>query len=632
MNYDLDKIKLGLIKPLSQVTIFKIDGTLVQSCHSIIKLDPTESLYDAFDFFASMEDYFQTMPVGDELRLNPVEWNERVQGLFVVRLAKIDKETMQWILFNKTVEKERIESIQQSRNNSAINEEYLNMQKKLLETEKDFLNFRNEELGRIQKFKERFFAAVSHEMRTPLNSITGLVKLLEWSEPKAIYDYLHALKATSEHLNHIINDVLDLSKIEEGKLVPEKISFNIREIIGAIVKGFTMITQEKEISLESHFDASVPEFISSDPIRMSQILYNIIGNALKFTKDGGVTLSVKSDKGLLLFDISDTGIGMNSDNIEHILEPYVQSEGQSYQEYGGTGLGMTIANQLIKIMGGTLQIESEQGKGTKMTFDLPFEIADSAQYTVDDHYDPAANVDVSGLSFLFAEDDPISIMIMKERSAKWNLNSTFVTTAADLAGELEHVKHDILVSDLHLEDDYAPKVIIEARNGDWVNKDIPVIFLSGDTEDMHPDLEKISNYSYLLKPVNPRTLSLRIREMLQIDMDNTLEAVDLTSLEIAAQNDREFMKVLIDTILETMPDELDNLDQAIDGDDLFEAARVLHKIKPSISYLGIHSILDERGKLHDMAKKGLEINEPYQVFKTRVNIALEDLAAKKLDL
>lgn len=632
MKYDLDKIKLGVIKPVIQVTIFRIDGCVLQSCCSMLEIQEGESIYNRFNFLASMEDYFLTMPVGEELRLNPMEWHEEMNGLFVSRLAKIDKETIQWILANRSVEQDRVKEVLKGRERAILNEEYLEIEKTLLETKKELLEYKNDELRRLQKFKERFFAAVSHEMRTPLNSITGLVKLLEWSEPKAIYNYLHALRATSEHLNHIINDVLDLSKIEEGKLVPEKISFNLKEIVGAIVKGFTMITQEKEITLNAEFDDQVPEFVSLDPTRMSQILYNIVGNALKFTKEGGVSLTVKAHNERLMFEISDTGIGMNPEGIEHILEPYVQSKGQSYQEYGGTGLGMTIANQLIKIMGGTLHIESEQGKGTTMSFDLPYEQAHSAEYTVDDHYDPAANVDVSGLSFLFAEDDPISIMIMKERSAKWNLNSTFVTTAEELAGELEHVKHDILVSDLHLEDDYSPKVILAARQSDWVNKDIPVIFLSGDTEDMHPDLYKINNYSYLLKPVNPRTLSLRIREMLQINMDNTLEGVDLKNLEIASQNDLKFMKELIETILETMPNEFHHLDEAIEKDDLFAAARILHKIKPSISYLGIDSILNERTKLHDLAKKGIEIKEPFQVFKTRVNIALEDLAAKKLEL
>jgi signal transduction histidine kinase/DNA-binding response OmpR family regulator len=632
MKYDLDKIKLGVIKPVVQVTIFGVDGLVHQSCCTMLSLNEGESIYDRFNFLASMEEYFQTMPVGEELRLNPMEWHEEMSGLFVSRLAKVDKETIQWILANRTVEQDRVKEVLRGRERAILNEEYLEIEKTLLETKKELLEYRNDELRRLQKFKERFFAAVSHEMRTPLNSITGLVKLLEWSEPKAIYDYLHALKATSEHLNHIINDVLDLSKIEEGKLILEKISFNIREIVGAINKGFTMILQDKGITLSTHFDESVPEFTTTDPTRVSQILYNMVGNSLKFTKEGGVKIAVKADGKELSFSIADTGIGMSQESIAHILEPYVQAEGQKYHEYGGTGLGMTIAHQLIKIMGGTLHIESELGKGSTINFTIPYEPADSANYTVEDHYDPAANVDVSRISFLFAEDDPMSIMIMKERSAKWNLNSTFVTTAQELTDELEHVKHDILISDLHLDEDYAPHIIINLRQSNWENRDIPVVFLSGDTQDMHPDLGKITNYCYLLKPVNPRTLSLRIREMLDIDTDNSLEGVDLKGLEIAAQNDKDFMRDLIDTILETLPEELERLEIAIKKDDLFQAARILHKIKPSISYLGIETLLSSRSELHDQAKKGLEIQEPFHVFKTRVNIALEDLAAKKSEI
>jgi signal transduction histidine kinase len=171
-------------------------------------------------------------------------------------------------------------------------------------------------------------------MRTPLNSITGLVKLLEWSDPKAIYDYLHALKSTSQHLNHIINDVLDLSKIEEGKLILEKISFRLRDIIDVVVKGFDMIAMEKHNELKVHYADDLPEFVESDPTRMSQILYNLIGNALKFTKDGMVELKLSKATGRLQFELKDGGIGMSQESISRILEPYVQVEGQSYRQFG----------------------------------------------------------------------------------------------------------------------------------------------------------------------------------------------------------------------------------------------------------------------------------------------------------
>jgi len=632
MKYDLDKIKLGLIKPLVQITIFKKDGTIIQSCNSMMELEEGKSIYDRFDFIACMEDYFQVMEIGEDLRLNPMEWHEEIQGLFVSRLAKIDAETIQWILIDKSIEQERVKAVLMGRDRAVLNEEYLQIEKTLLETKKELLEYRNEELARIQKFKERFFASISHEMRTPLNSITGLVKLLEWSDPKAIYDYLHALKATSQHLNHIINDVLDFSKIEEGKLILENISFNLKDIIDVVIKGFGMIVQEKSVELKVNYSEDLPTFVKGDPTRMSQILYNLIGNSMKFTNKGAVSLDVSKKENQLFFKLTDTGIGMSEETIARIIEPYSQAEGQQFHEFGGTGLGMTIASELVKIMGGELKISSVKGKGTNMSFAINYQPASKAEYSVDDHYDPSANVDVSKFSFLFAEDDAISNMIMKERSAKWNLNSTFVMTADDLEAELLEVQHDILISDLHLGDDYAPDLLKRLRKSDAVNKDIPFIFLSGDPLDLHPDLNQLDNWTYLVKPVNPRELSIKVREMLNLNKDNTLPAIDLTSLGNAAAHDKDFMKEIIDTILATLPEELGKLYDLILTDKLMDASKVLHKIKPSISYFGIPTLLEERATLHDKAKKGLEIKEEFEVFRTRINIALESLAAKKQDL
>jgi hypothetical protein len=132
MKYDLDKVKLGLVKPISQVTYFRVDGRHLQSCNTILLIDEEQSIYDRFDFLASMEDYFQQMEVGEELRLNPMEWHEDVQGLFVVRLAKIDAETIQWILFDKSIEQERIKAVLESRDKAVLNEEYLKLKRHCL--------------------------------------------------------------------------------------------------------------------------------------------------------------------------------------------------------------------------------------------------------------------------------------------------------------------------------------------------------------------------------------------------------------------------------------------------------------------------------------------------------------------
>lgn len=637
MSSRIDRIKLQELGSKCQVVLFDAEGKVLESCDTILSIRKDETLFDQFIFLLSIQEVIQTMEPGQPLNFQLVEWSEQKEALLGITFRKLDDITFQWFITDKSDERDQILSVQQSRNNASINEELLEIRQKYLESEKKLLTYKNEELLRIQKFKERFFAEVSHEMRTPLNSITGLVKLLEWSEPKAIYDYLHALKATSEHLNHIINDVLDLSKVEEGKLQLENLSFNLHEITDAVLKGFSMAADEKKISLKSEIDPAVPEFILTDPIRLSQVLYNILGNALKFTHEGGITLSIhlkeeKQKDCTLLFSVKDTGIGMSQESIQKILEPYAQVEGQSYHEYGGTGLGMGIAQRLIEILGGELKISSQKNVGTTMSFEIRCSRAERASYSVEDHYDPTANIDTSRYAFLFAEDDAMSTMIMKERSARWNLKSHFVSSGKELAEALAANHYDMLISDLNLGDDYALRVIQKIRKGQSENRDIPVIFLSGDHQDSHPELSTLSHWAYLVKPVNPKSLSLKIREMLKLSADNNLEPVDLSSLKSSAQGNLDFVVELIDTILEHLPLDMEKLTEAVETKDFEGARKMLHKMNPSIAYLGIKSLADERKKLHDQVSLERSIQSALGPFKTRINIALEDLAAQKLEL
>ncbi len=634
MSQRLDEIKLNQLSAKSQVTLFNPEGYIIESCDTLLTTDKKTSIFEQFTFLLSIQEVIETLIINDPLTFEMVEWQEQVNGLFGLKFEKLDEQTFLWFIIDKTDEKEQILSVQQSRNNASIHEELLEIRQSYLESEKKLLSFRNDELLRIQKFKSLFFAEVSHEMRTPLNSITGLVKLIEWSEPSAIHEYLRALKATSEHLNHIINDVLDLSKIEEGKLQLEELSFNLRDIINTILKGFAMVVQEKGILLHSTIDEAIPSIIKTDPIRLSQVLYNIIGNAIKFTHKGEVTLRVSQSKveavhHLLKFEVEDSGIGMSEESIRKILEPYAQVAGQKAHEYGGTGLGMGIAQKLIQIMGGALSIESEMGKGTQMSFELSCSLGETIDYSLDDRLEPEFNVDASHLSFLFAEDDAMSTLIMKERSAQWNLNSHFVSDIVQLREELWEKNHDILITDLHLGEAVASELVIEFRQSDHANRQIPVIFLSGDNQSLHPELDAIDNWSYLVKPVSPKLLAEKIRELLNLDTIKTLPPVDLSYLQNTAQNNIPFVIELIDTLLEHLPLDMEKLAVAITNNDLESARKSLHKMKPSISYLGIPSLLDERNQLYDKVNQGVSIEKELTLFKSRLKMALEDLEAQK---
>lgn len=633
MSNRLEQIKLQMLGPKCQVTLFDVQGKIIESCETVLKTEPSQSIFNQFDFLLGIQEVLQTMEKDSPLQFDLVEWEEQKEALLGMTFTKIDEQTIQWFISDRSEEKSQILSVQQSRNNAAINEELLEIRQKLLESEQKLLAFKNEELLRVQKFKERFFAEVSHEMRTPLNSISGLVELLEQNKSG---DYLHALKATSQHLNHIINDILDLSKVEEGKLELQMLPFDLAEITDSVIKGFNMAAKEKKIEVSAEIAPEVPKYIVADPIRLSQVLYNIMGNAVKFTREGSVKLHVElqekhEEDHLLTFSIKDTGIGMSTKNIQKILEPYAQVEGQSYYEYGGTGLGMGIAQRLIEVMGSKLSIESEQDKGTIMSFQVNCKEANSAAYSIKESTRSEA-VDLSQYTILFAEDDPTNTLILKDISAQWKLNASFVNNGKALSKELNEAKYDLLITDIDLGDLNSLDIVNELRKGSTSNNMLPIIFLSGDGKAAHFGLSEITNSDFLVKPINPESLLMKIYEMLDKPAEHQVQKIDLTNLKESVGGNLEFLSELIDTILEHLDLDLNKLVEAASTNDYEGARKLLHKMKPSISYLGIQSLVEERQRLHDKVAEAHSIKNEISPFHSQLKQALGELAEQKEEI
>lgn len=638
MSQHLDQIKLQALGSNCQVVLFDLQGNVLDSCETLLKTEQSVPIYQQFDFLLSLEEVIQSLDEKTPLFFDLVEWHEQRDALFGMKLEKTDAHTIQWFITDRSQEKEEILSIQQSRNDASINEEFLEIRQKYLESEKKLLSYKNDELMRVQKFKERFFAEVSHEMRTPLNSIIGLANALSQSKPAHNAEYLRALIATSEHLNHIINDLLDLSKVEEGKLQLENFSFGLKEVTDVILKGFYMASEEKQIALKRKIDPAIPEYIISDPIRLSQVLYNLMGNAMKFTHKGGITLSInllkqEQSQCTLGFEIKDTGIGMSEENLNKILEPYAQADQQSFAEYGGTGLGMGIAKRLIEVLGGELKISSEIGIGTTMSFQLKCTEAVAPNYYMDNSINKAKNIDLSQFSFLFAEDDAMSSMILKEHSSRWKLNSQFVTDGRALEEALIKQPYDLLISDLHLGNTISSEIIDRLRKGDSFNKNIPIIFISGDHQEAHQELNALEHWAYLVKPINPKNLYLKITELLHSEeVEEKQDPVDLTSLKAATLDNTEFLVELIDTILEHLPIDMTKLCEAVASGDFEAARKALHKMSPSIGYLGIEKLVEERKTLHDQVIGEKVVASDLDLFKKKVSMALKNLKTQKLDL
>ncbi|MGW8123364.1 ATP-binding protein [Roseivirga echinicomitans] len=590
----LDQVKLQQVASKIQVTIFDEAGKILESCDTLLKTNKNESIFDQFIFLQSLQEVFKTMPLGDRHEFPEVEWEEQRQGLFSLTFDKLQSGQIQLVILDKTSDYPKILINQQSRNDSAINEEVALLKNKVAAMENQLLGFQNEELKRIQTFKNQFFANVSHELRTPLNSISGLVSLIQ-DDNLTLNRYLPSLKATSNHLNAIINDILDLSKIEAGKLKFEKTNFNLQECISNIIAGFEFEAESKntQLKLEAPKETIL---LKSDPTRLSQVLYNLMGNALKFTSNGVVTLAVKvlgEENGNvnLRFELTDTGIGMTEEQIRTVLEPYAQADHSTNRIFGGTGLGLNIAIKLIEAFGGKLTIASQPQQGTTMRFDLAF-----AQGTAIIKKNEVSKLIPSFADFniLFGEDDPVNqaviVSFLKSRHAKL----TVVSSGEALLSSLANHNFDLVISDIQFPGISGIEVISQTRsNHDFV----PFLFVSGNDLNETTSLALLSNWRLLQKPIDLSFLEKNITDTLAL---KTKYSIDLSTLQRTVQHDQSFINEMVETILASLPLELNVLNNKISEANWSEVRKVLHKIRPSVDYLGIPILSQSRKEIYEL--------------------------------
>ncbi|MFM9075621.1 MAG: PAS domain-containing sensor histidine kinase, partial [Bacteroidota bacterium] len=229
------------------------------------------------------------------------------------------------------------------------------------------------ELLHAQQVKEQFMANISHEIRTPINGISGIASLLSTgTPPEEAKTYLNAIRSAAENLKVIINDILDVSAIESGKLKFERIAFNLEELLPALAGTFTVQVRNKNLNLITEQSPETHRIFFGDPVRLNQILINLVGNALKFTQQGSITVSVSVDKKekaqwYLKFEVKDTGIGIPPDKLGNLFERFVQADSSITRKFGGTGLGLTIVKQLAELQNGTIRVNSIEGVGSVFT-------------------------------------------------------------------------------------------------------------------------------------------------------------------------------------------------------------------------------------------------------------------------
>lgn len=366
-----------------------------------------------------------------------------------------------------------------------------------------------EEALQLSRAKDMFISVMSHEIRTPLNAVIGMSHLLLDGDPlPSQNENLNILKFSAENLMLLINDVLDFTKIETGNIELELTNVDLRDMVHSISGSMQFKTKEKQIYLREQIDKDVPAWVIGDRTRLSQILLNLVGNAVKFTDEGGVTVDLKiieqsANEVRIRFAVSDTGIGIAKDKFNTIFETFKQAEADTTRKYGGTGLGLAISKRLIELHDSRINVESEQGVGSNFWFTVTFKKANSSTNN-NSNVETGLNINV-----LVVDDNQINRLLINKILTKWGATVDFAENGIQAVNKVEtNQNYDAVLMDIHMPEMGGLEATQLIRNNDQPYfKQLPIIALTASMlNDQMGQIGDAGMNDYILKPFEPKTL------------------------------------------------------------------------------------------------------------------------------
>ncbi len=362
--------------------------------------------------------------------------------------------------------------------------------------------------------KSHFISNMSHEIRTPMNAVLGLTDVLlkDQSVQGQARKNIELIKYSADNLMVIVNDVLDFSKVDSGKMTLEKVGFCPRQLLNNLVHTVSFKVSEKGIAIYLDIDESIPRALMGDPYRLNQILLNLVTNAIKFTSEGEIRIGVsvraqQEGKVELFFSIKDTGIGIPQKKLKSIFQIFTQAKTDTTRNYGGTGLGLAICKKLIDLQNGTISVDSEEGKGSDFQFVLEFDIAEECEIEAIDEK-AKSQKSLEGNSILVVEDNAINRLVAKQVLNKWKIKPQFAENGCEAVEYFKDSHFDIILMDLQMPvmNGYeATQKIRKLENGH--KTPVPIIALSADAfEETKTKVLQSGFDDYITKPFDPDDL------------------------------------------------------------------------------------------------------------------------------
>jgi len=496
------------------------------------------------------------------------------------------------------------------------------------------LEIANFKTKNLLKSREQLISTVSHDLKTPLSTIVGYSELLGNSDVNTKQSYfIKNIKNSSEYITQLVQDLLDFSQIEAGKITLEKVPFYLPEIIEDTAKNIQTVYKEKNINLIINIDEKLNARIVGDPFRLKQILTNIVGNAYKFTEEGFIKIDAVAaeDKRFFEITIEDSGIGIEKENQQLVFEEFAQANEGIEKKYGGTGLGLSICQKIISILGGSLQLESTFGKGSTFEIQLPLLFDTSSTNTIDKIKKPIVS-NTQKQTFIVIDDDINLLNLTSGVLKQENHKVVSFTSAVKALQAIQNTHFDFVITDIQMPEMDGFLFLKNLKSTDnRIYKNQPVIALTGRT-DLDAKVYTEAGFTTVIKkPYSPKILLETIQHILDNDIlpitkieDNQEETssklYSLDTLKDFLGNDDDALNEVLKSFLESSASNIDDLETAVAAKNAEEIKTIAHRIAPMFKQIQAHKIGETLKNLEKNDFETADLKSIFQNLKIETNL------------